>query len=113
MEIDDDAPGSGLARVWGFVVPVLAILLFALGFWALGGAIVSAWGLFHSPEDIAYFARYFLDATDLAKLLPSGAEGVAHYVAWVAVVVLLLVLGKLGAWALGAAAALIGAGRRR
>jgi hypothetical protein len=113
MDDDNNALISGLSRAWRAVVPILAIVLIGLGFWSLGGAIFAALELFQSPESIDYFARYFLESTDLGKILPAGAEGLAHYVAWIAVVLLLLVLGKLGAWAFAAAAALIHAGRGR
>jgi hypothetical protein len=74
--------------------------------------VVTAWSLFNDPEGIAYFAQYFLDSAELAKLLPGASPGLAHYVAWIAVILLLLVLGKLGAWATSAGASLIAAGRR-
>jgi hypothetical protein len=113
MDDENNALMSGVSRAWRVLVSVLAIVLIGLGFWSLGGAIFSALELFQSPDSIDYFARYFLESTDLDKVLPAGAEGLAHYVAWIAVVLLLLVLGKLGAWAFGAAAALIQAGRGR
>lgn len=113
MDTENDALTSSVVRLWRGVIAVLAIVLIGLGLWSLGGAIFSAWELFQSPESIAYFAQYFLEATDLDKLLPSGAEGLAHYVAWIAVVLLLLVLGKLGAWSITAAASLIQIGRNR
>ncbi|MDJ0738416.1 MAG: hypothetical protein QNJ91_01785 [Gammaproteobacteria bacterium] len=102
---------STASRAWRVFVYVLAVVLVALGLWALGGAIYAAWGLFHDPDGIAYFARYFLETTKIGQLLPGG-EGLSHYVAWVAVILLLLVLGKLGAWALDAGARLINAARR-
>jgi hypothetical protein len=107
MELDDDTRGSALQTVWRSIVAVLALILIGFGLWALGGAILAAWGLFRDPDGIAYFAKYFLETTKLATYLPGSGEGVAHYVSWVAVILLLLVLGKLGAWAVGAGAQLI------
>ena len=103
---------STFSRVTGIVVLILGLLLVFLGLWALGGAVLAAWSLFNEPEGIAYFAQYFLNSTDLAKLVPGASAGLAHYLSWIAVILLLLVLGKLGAWATGAGAALISAARR-
>lgn len=104
--------GSTVARVIGVVALVLGLVLVALGLWALAGAVMAAWSLFNEPDGIAYFAQYFLESAELAKLLPGVTPGAAHYVAWIAVILLLLVLGKLGVWATTAGAALIAAGRR-
>jgi hypothetical protein len=103
---------SLVVRIGGIVAVVFGLVLVVFGVWALGGAVLAAWSLFNEPDGISYFAQYFLDSTELARLLPDASPGLAHYVAWVAVVLLLLVLGKLGAWAAGAGAALIAAGRR-
>ncbi|MCB1922257.1 MAG: hypothetical protein KDJ27_00695 [Gammaproteobacteria bacterium] len=102
MEIDDDYSNDerGVRLIWRGFVQVLAALLIILGIWALGGAIYAAWGLFRDPDSIARFAHYFLETTKIAQLVPTGAEGLAHYVSWIAIVLLLLVLGKLGAWAI-------------
>lgn len=100
------------ARVIGVIALVLGLVLVCLGIWALGGAVLAAWSLFTEPDGITYFAQYFLDSGGLAKLLPGATPGAAHYVAWIAVILLLLVLGKLGVWATSAGAALIAAGRR-
>jgi len=113
MDIEQEAgPATGLS-VLRMVVYVLAFVLIGFGLWSLGGAIYAAWGLFRDPDGIAYFAKYFLETTKLAAFVPAGGEGLAHYVAWLAVIVLLLVLGKLGAWALGAAAQLLAIDRKR
>jgi hypothetical protein len=106
-----EAQGT-LGRIAGIVAVVLGLVLVVFGIWALGGAVLAAWSLFNEPGGIAYFARYFLDSTDLASLVPGASAGLSHYLAWVAVILLLLVLGKLGAWAVGAGAALVAAGRR-
>ena len=90
----------------------LGLVLVVLGIWALGGAVLAAWSLFQEPTGITYFAQYFLTSGELAKLVPGASAGLAHYVSWVAVILLLLVLGKLGLWATSAGAALISAGRR-
>lgn len=107
MELENDSPTSTLYSVWAGTVAVLALVLIGFGLWALGGAIYAAWGLFRNPDGIAYFATYFLETTRIASYLPSGAEGLAHFASWLAVVLLLLVLGKLGAWAVDAGAKLL------
>lgn len=103
---------SLVSRIAAIIAVVFGLILVVFGVWALGGAVLAAWSLFNEPEGIAYFAQYFLDSADLAELLPGTGPGLAHYVAWIAVILLLLVMGKLGAWATGAGAALIAAGRR-
>jgi len=112
--IDDDPPkGSWLILVFRIVVTMLALALIGLGIWAIGGAIYVVWALFRNPEGIAYFARYFLDTTGIARLAESGGEGLAHYAAWVMVILLMLLLGKLGAWAITSGAQLLGPAFRR
>jgi hypothetical protein len=107
MELDDEPRTSTVQVIWTGVVWGLALILVVLGMWALGGAIYYAWGLFRNPDSIAYFADYLLETTKIASYLPSAGDGVAHYLAWITVILLLLVLGKLGAWAVAAAAQLL------
>lgn len=113
MSDEEQGPASAALLAWHGLVAALGLVLVALGLWALGGAIYFAWGLFKDPDSIAYFAQYFLETTKIATLVPAGGEGLAHYLAWLAVILLLLVLGKLGAWALEAGALLLHAGRKR
>jgi hypothetical protein len=109
----DELPRTATAQWIGMAaVAVPALILIVLGVWALGGAIYFAWGLFRDPDSIAYFAQYFLETTKIATLLPAAGDGVAHYLAWITVILLLLLLGKLGAWAVGAGAQLLAASRR-
>ena len=112
MEYEDE-PGSPLVGILTGIAMALALVLIVFGLWALGSAIYFAWGLFRDPDSIAYFARYFLETTKIATLVPSGGEGLAHYLSWIAVILLLLVLGKLGAWAVGAGAQLVAPKTRR
>ena len=105
--MDNDTDSSALARILGVIGTLLGLVLIGFGIWALAGAIYIAWGLVRDPNSIAYFARYFLETAHVDALLASGAEGLAHYLSWMAVVLLLLVLGKLGAWAVAAGARLI------
>jgi hypothetical protein len=107
MDYDDESPAMPVNRILSGIASALALVLIGFGLWALGGAIYFAWGLFRDPDGIAYFARYFLETTKIAAHLPGSGEGLAHYVSWVAVVLLLLVLGKLGAWAVAAGAQLL------
>ncbi len=104
----DELPRTATTRWIGMTaLAVPALILVVLGIWALGGAIYYAWGLFRDPDSIAYFAQYFLETTKIATLLPAAGDGVAHYLAWITVILLLLLLGKLGAWAVGAGAQLL------
>lgn len=103
---------SSVSRIVGVIAVLLGLMLVGFGIWALGGAVLAAWSLFNEPDGIAYFAQYFLTSGELAKLVPGASAGLAHYVSWIAVILLLLVLGKLGMWATSAGAALIAAGRR-
>lgn len=112
MQQDEAFTTSPAQAVWTHLASALAVILIGFGLWALGGAIYAAWALFRDPDSIARFATYFLDTTRIAAALPGAPEGLAHYVSWIAVILLLLVLGKLGAWAVGAGALLI-SGRRR
>jgi len=107
MELDNEPTTSPVLTILAGIASVLGLILIGFGIWALAGAIYAAWELFRDPDSIAYFARYFLDTTKIAAYLESGGEGLAHYVSWVAVILLLLVLGKLGAWAIGAGAQLM------
>lgn len=115
MVIDEEeAVSDPSRRVVQIVAGILGLILVGFGIWALAGAIFAAWELFKNPDSIGYFAKYFLETTRIAAHLQSGGEGLAHLVSWLAVVLLLLVLGKLGAWAIGSGAALFGAaGNRR
>lgn len=115
MEQDDDSPSTGTRPILDVLAAIgagLGLVLIIFGLWALGGAIYFAWGLFREPGSIGYFAKYFLETTGIASHLSSGGEGLAHYVSWIAVVLLLLVLGKLGLWAVSAGAQLVALPRR-
>jgi len=114
MDIEDNGvPVDGSQRAVWIVAGVLGLILTGFGIWALAGTIFAAWELFRNPESIGYFARYFLEATNIAAHLDTGGEGLAHLLSWLAVVLLLLVIGKLGSWSIGAGAALFGVARRR
>ena len=105
--MDSDTSGSALAGILSFIGTILGLVLIGFGIWALAGAIYTAWGLVREPDSITYFARYFLETAHVDALLASGGEGLAHFLSWLAVILLLLVLGKLGAWAVAAGARLI------
>lgn len=113
MELDNESATSPVLTILASIASILGFILIGFGIWALGGAIYAAWELFRDPDSIAYFARYFLETTKIAAYLESGGEGLAHYVSWVAVILLLLVMGKLGAWAITAGAQLMPLSRRR
>jgi hypothetical protein len=85
----------------------LGLVLVIAGLWALVGAVYLAWDLFRDPDGIAYFARYFAETTRLSAYLPGDITGPSHFLSWIAVILLLLVIGKLGFWAVDAGARLI------
>ena len=113
--MDSDNPVSTMTfqSVFAAIGAVLGLVLVGFGLWALGGGILAAWGLFNDPDSIAYFAKYFLETTKIAAHLPEGGEGLAHYASWLAVVLLLLVIGKLGFWAIASGARLLEGAPRR
>lgn len=113
MEIEQETSRPLGLQILRGIAMLLGLVAIGLGLWALGGAIVAAWALYENPDNIAHFATYFLETTKVAAMLPSAGEGLAHYLAWILVVLLLLVLGKLGAWALGAGAMLFDRGSRK
>lgn len=107
MDSYDETPTNTVNRILGGVAAALALLLVGFGIWALAAAILFAWGLFREPDSIGYFASYFLEATSLGAHLPEAGEGLAHFVSWITVILLLLVLGKLGTWAVESGARLL------
>jgi len=113
MEPDDEVATSPVLTFLSGIATVLGLILIGFGIWALAGGIYAAWGLFRDPDSIVYFAKYFLDTTKVAAFLETGSEGLAHYLSWLAVVLLLLVLGKLGFWAITAGAQLMPLSRGR
>jgi len=113
MEHENNTTVSPVITVLAALGTVLGLVLVGFGLWALAGAIFAAWELYRDPDSIAYFARYFLETTKIAAYLQNGGEGLAHYLSWLAVILLLLVLGKLGLWAITAGAKLMPYSRRR
>ncbi|MCB1775761.1 MAG: hypothetical protein KDI88_19265 [Gammaproteobacteria bacterium] len=107
MHVEEGPEPGSWGNVLSMIGAALGLVLVGCGIWALVSAIYFAWGLFRDPDTIAYFARYFIETTKLANYLPGNVEGPAHYLSWIVVILLLLVLGKLGAWAVGAGASLI------
>ena len=114
MESNTEAPYGPFQTLLLALFGLFGLILVGFGVWALGGAIYVAWGLFHRPDGIAQFANYFRETTQVAAQLQIGGEGLVHYLAWLAVILLLLVLGKLGTWAVTVGAQLLAAlGRGR
>jgi hypothetical protein len=107
MEPENAPPANPVQQTAGIISLILGLTLLGFGLWALGGAIYVAWGLFQEPESITRFASYFLETTRISANMPDGAEGAAHMAAWLFVVTLLLVLGKLGDWAISVGARLL------
>ena len=109
----NDRTRDGLSTTVSLVLLMLGLVLIGFGIFALVGSILAAWNLFHHPEGITYFANYVLDTAGFRSVIETGGQGLAHSFAWVIVVLLLLLLGKLGAWSVTAGANLSGRGGRR
>ncbi len=107
MDLDSEARALSLRTIWLVATAVLSLVLIVFGLWALGGAIYVAWGLFHDPAGVAHFASYLLETTHLETYLAGAGAGAVQYLALITVILLLLVLGKLGAWAVSAGALLL------
>ena len=95
------------------VLTLLGLVLVGFGMFALVAAILAAWDLYRQPEGIGYFADYVIEVADLSPELETAGREAAHAVAWVLVVLLLLLLGRLGAWAVAAGGQLVGPRLRR
>lgn len=108
MEKDSKPAHNSVQTTLEMVASALGFILIVFGLWAIGGAIYVAWSLFEDPNEISYFAQYFLDTTKLAALLQENSEGLAHFLSWFIVILMLLVLGKLGDWAISAGSHLLG-----
>lgn len=96
MDRDYQVSSSSVVSI---VLSMLGLVLVGFGIFALVGAILAAWNLYSHPEGIGYFANYVLETAKFAAEREIAGLGLAHSLAWVIVVLLLLVLGKLGAWA--------------
>jgi hypothetical protein len=100
MAQDSEPTTNSVQAILGAIASVLGLILIAFGLWALGGAIYAAWELFRDPDSIANFARYFLETAKIGAYPANGGDGAAHLFSWFVVILLLLVLGKLGDWAI-------------
>jgi hypothetical protein len=95
------------------IAALLAVVLIIAGILVLASALFSAWSLYRDPAGIEPYVRYFVQ---LVPALEDGSptlKGVGTLVAWLFAVLMLLVLGKLGSWAIGSASRLIGPVTRR
>lgn len=107
MEQVEQHGRQSLIRPLVWVGQALGLVLAVAGLWALVGAVYLAWNLFRDPDGIAHFARYFAETTRLSAYLPGDITGPSHLLSWIAVILLLLVIGKLGFWAVEAGSRLI------
>jgi hypothetical protein len=104
--MDSEPTANAVQQVFSAIASVLGLILIGFGLWALGGAIYVAWELFREPASIAQFSVYFVETTKIAAQLPGG-DGPANLLSWFVVIILLLVLGKLGDWAITLGARLL------
>jgi hypothetical protein len=103
----DPSPVQRLRDLVALIASLVALLLVALGIAALAVAILAAWSLYSDPAGIAPHVEHFRRAVPAAAGSPETLEGLGTLVAWVFVVLMLLLLGKLGSWAVGAAGLLL------
>ena len=89
-----------MATAWVCAISVLAAALF------------SAWSLYRDPAGIEPFANYFLGLAPVIENESSAFKGIGTLVAWLLAVLMLLVLGKLGTWAIGSGSRLMGPANR-
>lgn len=108
MDEEHHTPAAAIPTAVSAILILFGLILAGVGIFALVGAILAAWNLFHHPEGIGGFADYVLNTAGFGAAVESGALGLAHAAAWVVVVLLLLLLGRLGAWAVIAGAQLVG-----
>jgi hypothetical protein len=102
----DPSRAQRLHEVVAVLAGIVSLLLGLLGVAALATAIVAAWSLYDDPGGIAPYVEHFARALPSAGGLES-LQGLDRLVAWVFVVLMLLLLGKLGTWAVAAAGALL------
>jgi len=107
MELDSEPTTNFVQAILGTIASVLGLILIAFGVWALAGAIYVAWDLFRDPDSIAIFAEYFLKTAKIGAHLENGGDAAAHLFSWFVVILLLLVMGKLGDWAVTVGAKLL------
>ncbi len=107
MELDSEPPTNFVQAIFGTIASVLGLILIAFGVWALAGAIYLAWDLFRNPGSIAIFAEYFLKTAKIGAHLENGGDAAVHLLSWFVVILLLLVMGKLGDWAVTVGAKLL------
>jgi hypothetical protein len=107
MDLGGEPERDFLRNIFSNIASVLGIILILLGLWALGSAVYHAWLLFSDPASITYFAEYVIESAKIVAHLPEGGNGAAHLVSWFVVILMLLVLGKLGDWAISAGSRLL------
>jgi hypothetical protein len=100
--MEEEPRTNALSSAVSVVLLMLGLILIGFGIFALVGAILAAWNLFHHPEGIVYFADYVLETAGFSAAVEAGGLGLAHTFSWIVVVLLLLLLGRLGAWAVSA-----------
>ena len=112
MDIDDINPEHDpLQRLLTLTSAVLGLFLIGFGIWALAGAVYVTWELFHNPDSISYFAKYFIETARITARLTHDGESLAHLLSWVMVVLMLILLGKLGDWCITSGAQLFRLGK--
>lgn len=121
--------GALVSLVAEVLARTAGIVLIVVGVWTGVKVIVEAWGLYTNPVSVGRFAGALETATGLDSVLASGVPPqqdvhqqadieqspspaprpaaaktyrLSYLVAWPLVILLLLLLGKLASWAIGA-----------
>lgn len=89
------------------IAALLAVLLILAGVAVLASALYSAWSLYRDPAAIEPLASYFMALVPALEGESATLKGVGTLVAWLFAVLMLLVMGKLGAWAIGSGSRLV------
>ena len=83
-----------------YIIATLAgFIILILGFFVLQNLVEFAWNFLNQPETIDKFAHAFQKDS---KLIDAIDISFFRMVAWLLVILMLLVIGKVGAWIIGA-----------
>lgn len=91
----------------GFGALIFGYILMAVGALSLIMAAYHAWTLFVSPDSITVFSDTLQQVTLKGQESDAGDQEFFRLLAWPIVVFLLLLQGKIGAWAIEAAVHLL------
>jgi len=95
------------------IAALIGLVLVVVGALALLHAIYTVWQLYSSPDRIISFAQTFkLTTASLVNLDVNGLD-LLRLITWPFVILVLLLQGKVGVWAIEAGARLLGTARNK